>query len=83
MFIAPYSGLPFKTLAFIYDEQGDKEMALQVELSFLICSKELFSRDPSQMDLLYPFSTISYHLKISFIIIYQELFISSAILDCF
>ena len=35
LFIAPYSGLPFKTLAFIYDEQGDKEMALQVkEVSF-------------------------------------------------
>ena len=31
LFIAPYSGLPFKTLAFIYDEQGDKEMALQVK----------------------------------------------------
>ncbi|XP_066910482.1 general transcription factor 3C polypeptide 3-like [Clytia hemisphaerica] len=31
---APYSGLPFKTLAFIYDEQGDKEMALQYSLIY-------------------------------------------------
>lgn len=30
-FLAPYSGLPFKTLSFIYEEQGDKEMSLQVK----------------------------------------------------
>jgi len=34
IFLAPYSGLPFKTLAFIYDEQGDKEMALQYSLIY-------------------------------------------------
>lgn len=29
-YVAPYCGQPFKTLSFIYDEQGNKEMSLEV-----------------------------------------------------
>ncbi|XP_065657266.1 general transcription factor 3C polypeptide 3 isoform X2 [Hydra vulgaris] len=46
----PSSGEPFKTLSFIYDEQGNKEMALQYALvsAFLDCKDAQEWRDLAQ-----------------------------------